>query len=87
TWNENWVWVAQDRMLSGIIGCQGICINPVLSSWLEVNLPPIPPSFTHDKHVFLLRTASGELAALQLQNYMNAAGTKCHLTINYRFPL
>lgn len=34
-----------------------------------------------------MRTPDGEYAALQLENYQNALGTKCHLTINYRYPL
>lgn len=86
-WNETDVWVIQDRMLSGLIGNQGIRINPVLSSWLIVDIPPMPPKFTLDSRVFILRTPTGEYAALQLENYQNATGTKCHLTINYRYPL
>lgn len=86
-WNETDVWIIQDRMLSGLIGNQGIEINSVLSSWLTVALPPIPPQFTLDNRVFIMRTPDGEYAALQLENYQNALGTKCHLTINYRYPL
>lgn len=86
-WNETDVWVIQDRMLSGLIGNQGIRINRVLSSWLTVDIPPMPPKFTLDSRVFILRTPGGEYAALQLENYQNATGTKCHLTINYRYPL
>lgn len=86
-WNETDVWVIQDRMLSGLIGNQGITVNPVLSSWLGVSIPPIPPQFTLDSRVFIMRTPEGDYAALQLENYQNALGTKCHLTINYRYPL
>lgn len=86
-WNETDVWVIQDRMLLGLIGNQGITVNNVLSSWLKVEIPPIPPQFTLDSRVFILRTADGEYAALQLENYQNALGTKCHLTVNYRYPI
>lgn len=87
SWNENWVWVDQKTMMQGLVGCQGINLNEVLSTWLDMSLPPIPPAFTHDNHVYILRTASGQYAALQLENYMDEKGTKCHLTINYKFPL
>lgn len=86
-WNETDVWVIQDRMLLGLIGNQGIEINNMLSLWLSVEIPPIPPAFSMDSRVFILRTPQGEYAALQLANYQNVLGVKCHLTINYRYPL
>lgn len=86
-WNETDVWVIQDRMLLGLIGNQGIETNDVLSSWLKVDIPPFPPKFTLNNHIFIMRTPEGEYAAIQLENYQNALGTKCHMTINYRYPL
>ncbi len=87
SWTENTVWTDQSQMLNCLIGNQGIAINEVLSSWLHIDLPPIPPSFTHNKHVFILKLSDGTFAAIQLANYMNEAGTKCHLSINYKYPL
>lgn len=86
-WNQTDVWAVQDRMLSGIIGSQGIRINKVLSGWLGMVIPPMPPVFIMNNHIFILRLANGTYMALQLADYMNAAGTKCYLTINYRYPL
>lgn len=85
-WNELDVWTIQAQMLQGLIGNQGIKINPVLSSWLKVSLPPVPPVFTLNNHVFIVRFEDDTYAALQLENYQNAAGVKCHLIINYRYP-
>lgn len=85
-WDDADVWADQTQMIQGIVGCQGIKINKVLSSWLTISLPPIPPAFTSNSHVFLIRFSNGKYAAVQLENYMNAAGTKCWLTINYRYP-
>ena len=85
-WNELDVWTVQVQMLQGLIGNQGIKINPVLSSWLKVSLPPVPPVFTLNNHVFIVRFEDGTHAAIQLENYQNAAGVKCHLTINYKYP-
>ena len=85
-WSETDVWVDQSRMLQSLVGNQGIKINKVLSSWLTVNIPPIPPDFTSNNHVFLIRFKDGHYAAVQLENYMNSEGTKCWLTINYKYP-
>lgn len=87
TWNETDVWFVQDKMLLGLIGCQGLKINECLSSWLEIEIPPVPPAFTLNSKVFILKTPEGKLAALQLKNYQSATGTKCVLSINYRYPL
>lgn len=86
-WDETGVWVIQDRMLLGIIGNQGITTNPELSSWLTIRIPPMPPSFVLDSRVRILRLADGTYAAMQLTDYQSVTGTKCCLTINYKYPL
>ncbi len=86
-WNQTDVWAVQDRMLSGIIGNQGIYINNVLGRWLTMEIPPMPPTFSLNNHVFILKLKDGTFAALQLADYMSALGTKCCLTINYKYPL
>lgn len=87
TWNETDVWVDQSHMLSGLIGNQGIEINTTLSGWLKVDIPPIPPAFTLNNRVFIIALPDGSYGALQLENYQSSTGTKCCLTINYRYPL
>lgn len=85
-WTENEVWDSQDQMLLGNVPSQGIEINKVLSSWLIMEIPPMPPAFSMNNHVFILRLNDGSYAALQLDNYLSPNGTKCHLTINYKYP-
>ncbi len=85
-WSENAVWDSQDQMLMCYVPSQGITINKVLSSWLTMEIPPMPPSFTLNNHVFILRLKDGTYAALQLVNYLSPKGTKCYLTINYKYP-
>ena len=85
-WNKLDVWTVQDQMLQGLIGNQGIEVNPVLSTWLKVDLPPVPPVFTLNNHVFIVRFPDHTCAAIQLENYQSPAGTKCCLTINYKYP-
>lgn len=85
-WSEKDVWADQTEQLNKLLGCQGIKINKVLSSWLQVELKSLPPTFTLDSHVFLVKLKNGRMAAVQLQNYMNANGDKGMLTINYKYP-
>jgi len=85
-YNERDVWVDNTNMIAELIPCQGIEINEVLSSWLRIDIPPIPPSFTHQGNVYLLRMSDGTIAALRLSNYMSTSGTKCCLTIQVKYP-
>lgn len=86
-WNQTDVWTVQDRMLNGIIGCQGIYINNVLSRWLKMTIPPMPPIFEINRHVFILKLPDYSFAALQLEDYISNSGTRCCLSINYKYPL
>lgn len=85
--NQTDVWTIQTQMLLGLIGNQGIEVNDVLSSWLKMSIPPVPPAFSMDGRVFVLRLADGTYAGLQLLDYQSTTGVKCCLTINYRYPL
>lgn len=85
-WTENAVWDNQDQMLMCLVPSQGIRVNKVLSSWLSMTIPPFPPQFALNSHVFILRLKNGKYAALQLENYLSAKGVKCWLTINYKYP-
>ena len=86
-WTQTEVWTVQDRMLNGIIGNQGIYINKVLSGWLKMIIPPMPPVFEINRHVFVLKLTDGTFAALQLDDYMSSSGSKCCLSIKYKYPL
>lgn len=86
-WNQTEVWTVQDRMLNGIIGNQGIYINKVLSGWLKMVIPPMPPVFEINRHIFILKLPDGTFAALQLEDYISTIGTKCCLSIKYKYPL
>ena len=85
-WSENEVWDSQEKMLLGSVPSQGITVNKVLSSWLSMEIPPMPPSFSLNNHVFILRLKDGTYAAIQLENYLSPKGVKCWMTINYKYP-
>jgi len=80
------VWIDQTTMLQEIIPCQGIEVNEVLSRWITMEIPPMPPSFSHNGHVFMLRMNDGTIAALRCANYISASNVKCCLTIEYLYP-
>ena len=85
-WNETDVWVDMSQMFNGVIGNQRIKMNTLLSSWLTISLPPIPPAFTYNGNVFILRLNDGTYAALRLAEYRKN-GTNCCMTIEYKYPL
>ena len=86
-WSENEVWDDQSTMLSCLVPSQGINVNKVLSSWLTMEIPPMPPAFSHNNHVFIISLKDGTFAALQLADYLSPTGTKCCMTIKYKYPL
>lgn len=45
------------------------------------------PSASAAATALALTLADGSMAAVQLQDYQSPTGTKCCLTINYRYPL
>ena len=51
-----------------------------------MKIPPMPPSFSLNNHVFILRLKDGTYAAIQLENYLSPKGVKCWMTINYKYP-
>lgn len=83
---ENEVYVDNSTLLSELIPCQAIELNPVLSGWLIMRMPPIPPAFEHNSCVFLLRMSDGTIAALRCSNFISSKNVKCCLTIEYRYP-
>lgn len=85
-WSECDVWDSQEQMLLGLVPSQGMKINKLLSSWLALKIPPMPPAYVKNNHVFILRLSDGTCAALQLEDYLSPSGKKCYLTINYKYP-
>jgi hypothetical protein len=74
-------------MLQGIVGNQRIKINDVLGNWLRLEIPPMPPAFTHNSNVFIVRLADGTYAAIRLKSYIGTSNRKCQLTIEYKYPI
>ena len=83
-WDVTSVWVDRDRMLLGVIGNQGVYVNHTLGDWLKIEIPPMPPVYSHNPRVFILRRCDGSYMALRLADYRGDDGTACVLTIEFK---
>lgn len=86
-WTEDRVTIDMSRMMDGIIVYAPSWYNPELSKWLNVDTSTMPPVYTMSGKVYVLITAEGKAAAIQLINYMNDSKVKGFMTIDYVYPL
>ena len=86
-WTEDRVTIDMSRMMDGIIIYAPSWYNPELSKWLNVDTSTMPPIYTMSGKVYVLITAEGKAAAIQLTNYMNDSKVKGFMTIDYVYPL
>ena len=68
------------------IGYQHAAFNPVLSSWMDMDVKNPPPRYTLSGVVYLLRLQDGSVAALHFPSHINPAGQKGFVTIDYIWP-
>lgn len=85
-WTIDKIAIDLSDMLSGIIVYQGSDYNPVLSSWMSVDINIMPPIYKYSGHVVAVRLSDGSEALLRLASYANIAGAKGYLTIQYIYP-
>lgn len=57
-------------------------LNPVLKTWLDVDMSSMPPVYTPKKNVYLVKEKDGTCFALQLVKYGSGL-----ITINYIYPV
>ncbi len=74
-------------MLNGNIVYQESDYNPVLSSWMSVDINQMPPDYKHSDHIISLLLADGTQALLRLASYANSLGAKGYLTLQYIYPV
>ena len=75
------------HMMEGYIIYAESFYNPVLSGWLNVDTSEMPPIYTLDPQVYIVEFADGTHAALRLMDFMDKAGVKGYMTIDYIYPL
>lgn len=85
-WNNTQVITDLTEMMAFRIGYQNIKVNSLLSTWATMDFSTPPPTYSSSGKVYILKLASGKLAALHLKSYMSPAGTKGYLTIDIKYP-
>lgn len=86
-WTTEKITVDMSHMMDGYLVYAPSYCNAELSKWLDVDTSTMPPVYTASKRIYVLRLPDGTHAALRLTGYMDDAGVKGFLTIDYRYPL
>lgn len=86
-WTTDKISIDMSHMMEGYIIYAESFYNPVLSGWLNVDTSEMPPIYTLDPQVYIVEFADGTHAALRLMDFMDKAGVKGYMTIDYIYPL
>lgn len=85
-WTTDRITVDMSHMMDGYLVYAESYYNPELSKWLDVDTSVMPPIYTASNRVYVLQLRDGTCAALLLSRYMDDAGVKGFLTIDYLYP-
>lgn len=86
-WSDHQAIVDMKEMMAYRIGYQNTMINPVLSSWITMDISSPPPTYTASGKTYVLEMADGSKAQIKLISYFNDRGVKGYLTIDIVYPL
>lgn len=77
--------IDMSHMMDGYIDYADANINKVLGKWLNVDTSSMPPAYTMDNNVYLVRTSGGSVYAIQFTGYSNPyqSNTKGYISFNY----
>jgi len=59
--------------------------NTTFDSAFDVDFTQHPPTYTATKNTYVLRTANGKYAKIQIQNYFDEHGESGHITLKYAY--
>jgi len=85
-WTAGTIVTDVSTMMDGYPGYAESYYNAELSRWLDVDTSTMPPIYTLSGKVYLLRLAGGDIVALRLSDFMDTAGVKGFMTIEYIYP-
>lgn len=86
-WTTDKIVTDMSTMMDGFLSYADSYYNPELSSWLTVDTGSMPPVYTPSDKVYVIYLKNGERAAVRLKGYMNNAGVKGYMSIQYIYPL
>ncbi len=77
--------IDMSHMMDGYIDYADANLNKVLGKWLNVDTSSMPPSYTMDSNVYLVRTSLGNVYAIQFTGYSNPyqSNTKGYISFDY----
>lgn len=86
-WTTDKIVTDMSTMMDGYLSYADSFYNPELSKWLNVDTSTMPPVYTLSDKVYIIYLNNGERAAVKLKDYMNSAGIKGYMSIQYIYPL
>ncbi len=86
-WTTDKIVTDMSTMMDGYLSYADSYYNPVLSGWLNVDTSTMPPEYTMSDKVYILLLQDGKRAAVKLADFMNSAGIKAYMSIQYVYPL
>lgn len=86
-WTTDKIAVDMSNMLDGYLSYIDSYYNPELSKWLNVDISVMPPIYTLSGKVYIILLEDGTRAAVKLVDFMNSAGIKGYMSIQYIYPL
>lgn len=84
-WGDEQVTLDLSDMLNGNVVYLPSLYNPVLNTWLDIDLTSPPPIYTMSRRAYILRLADGRHYALSMTNFRNAYNITAWLTIDFRY--
>ncbi len=77
--------IDMSHMMDGHIDYADANINKVIGKWLNVDTSSMPPTYTMDGNVYLVRTKDGDVYAVQFTGYSNPyqSNTKGYISFEY----
>lgn len=86
-WTTDKIVTDMSTMMDGYLSYADSYYNPALSGWLNVDTSTMPPVYTLSDRVYILLLQDGKKAAVKLTDFMNTAGIKAYMSIQYIYPL
>lgn len=86
-WLEEKIVTDMSGMMDGNLKYAPSYYNAELSKWLDVDTSNMPPNYNPSNKVYVVKLKDNTVAAIRLKNFMNAAGMKGYMTIEYIYPL
>ena len=59
--------------------------SQTLTTWLTIITNPLPPTYSYNNWVFVVKTVSGKYVKLQIYDYRDARNTAAYISFRYQY--